>query len=133
LRFRLDCGWDFFCFRRSPKLPQVIKHAVILSEAKNLSWIAAIEEGFFASLRMTIRVRGAIVGICWNSAIAGLHFGSLRRFVLGYKIKIAAVFFRQGLGAAIAVANDVSCLTGGQQFSRFVVQDFVSKSNRAAS
>jgi hypothetical protein len=35
---------------------------VILSEAKNLSWIAAIEEGFFASLRMTIRVRGAIAG-----------------------------------------------------------------------
>jgi hypothetical protein len=30
---------------------------VILSEAKNLSSMAAIKEGFFASLRMTAKVR----------------------------------------------------------------------------
>jgi hypothetical protein len=38
---------------RAPNF-KTLQKRVILSEAKNPSWIAAIEEGFFASLRMTI-------------------------------------------------------------------------------
>src|ERR1700687_3357442 len=45
----------------------ITKLIVILSEAKNLSLIAAIEERFFASLRMTTDVSARIdVNLCWH-------------------------------------------------------------------
>jgi len=40
---------------------------VILSEAKNLSSIATIKEGFFASLRMTVWSGSATFGIAVGS------------------------------------------------------------------